>query len=245
MTLKKLLKKKTQTMDKHRIVRGSFICLICFFALLWGCDKPPEQSQQTKKVTQKIAVAQTAERKAPAQPQKTDAQKPDLKEGKGVEVAKPKVVQNPPKPESGEEKKTTERAVPTEAASGRTLSLSDLYDPQGKLDPFEPLFQPKPIALAGKNKKRRSAPPTPLEKVSLSQLSLVAIIRMPNENKALVQEATGKGYIVKAGTYIGLNSGKVVQILKDRIIIEEEVEDVYGKTTISKKSLQLQKSPGE
>ena len=68
---------------------------------------------------------------------------------------------------------------------------------------------------------------------------------MPNENKALVQEATGKGYIVKAGTYIGLNSGKVVQILKDRIIIEEEVEDVYGKTTISKKSLQLQKSPGE
>ena len=68
---------------------------------------------------------------------------------------------------------------------------------------------------------------------------------MPNENRALVQEATGKGYIVKTGTYIGLNSGKIVQILKDRIVIEEEVEDVYGKTTIPKKLLQLQKSPGE
>lgn len=229
-------------MDKHHIVIGSFICLFCFFALLWGCDKPPESPQQTKKVTQKIAVAKTTEKKAPAQPQKTDAQKPGLKEKTEVVAATPKPAQNLPKAESGVEK---ESAVSAKAPKGETLSLSDLYDPQGRLDPFEPLFQPRPVALAAKKMKRRSAPPTPLEKVSLSQLKLVAIIRAPDENKALVQETTGKGYIVKTGTYIGLNSGKVVQILRDRIVIEEEVEDVYGKTTISKKSLQLQKSPGE
>jgi len=206
-------------MDKHHIKIRSFICLICFFffVFLWGCDKPPEAPQQTKKVVQKITVAKTTERKAPAQPQKTDAQKPDPKKeaAKEVAAAKPKA------------------------------SLTDLFNPQGKLDPFEPLFQAKPIALAAKKKKRRSAPPTPLEKVSLEQLQLVAIIRTPDENKALVEEATGKGYIVKKGTYIGLNSAKIIQILKDRIVVEEEVEDVYGKVTVSKKSLKLQKSPGE
>lgn len=232
-------------MDKHHITIGSFICLICFFALLWGCDKPQEPPQQTQKVTQKIAVAKTAESKAPAQLQTSDTQKPDLKEKKGVGLATPKTDQHLPKAEAGGEEKMPEPAVLTKAPTRESLALSDLYDPQGKLDPFEPLFQPKPIALAAKKQKRRSAPPTPLEKVSLSQLKLVAIIRTPNENKALVQETTGKGYIVKTGTYIGLNAGKIVQILKDRIVIEEEVEDVYGKTTISKKSLQLQKSPGE
>ena len=140
--------------------------------------------------------------------------------------------------------KKPEAIAPMKPLAEKMIGLSDLYDPQGKLDPFEPLFQTKTVALATK-KKKRSTPVTPLEKMSLSQLQLVAIIRTPTENKALVQEATGKGYIVKKGTYIGLNSGKIVQILKDRIIIEEEVEDVYGKTTISKKSLQIQKSPGE
>jgi len=236
-------------MDEHHIKIGSFICLICFsfFVFLWGCDKPPEAPQQTKKVIQKITVAKTTERKAPAQPQKADAQKPDPKKEavKKVAATKPKATLDPSKAESGVSEKKSDAPVLTKRQIGKTASLTDLYNPQGKLDPFEPLFQAKPIALAAKKKKRRSAPPTPLEKVSLEQLKLVAIIRMPNENKALVQEATGKGYIVKKGTYIGLNSAKTIQILKDRIIVEEEVEDVYGKVTVSKKSLKLQKSPGE
>ena len=63
--------------------------------------------------------------------------------------------------------------------------------------------------------------------------------------RALVQETTGKGYVVKKGTYIGTNSGKIVQILKDRIIIEEESEDIYGKVPLIKKPIKLQKPPGE
>lgn len=225
-------------MDKHHIITGSFVCLICFFVLLWGCDKPADTPPQTKKVTQKITVAQTTEGEAPGQPQNADAQKPDLKKAteKETAAAKPEAVEGPAK---------TESPVSMEPPTQELIGVTDLYNSQGKLDPFEPLFQPKPIALAAKKKKKRSAPPTPLEKVSLSQLKLVAIIRAPNENKALVQEATGKGYIVKTGTYVGLNAGKIVQILKDKIIVEEEVEDVYGKITISKKTLQLQKSPGE
>jgi type IV pilus assembly protein PilP len=73
----------------------------------------------------------------------------------------------------------------------------------------------------------------------------VGIIQAPSGSRALVQESSGKGYVVKKGTYIGTNSGKVVKILKDRIIIEEESEDIYGKPSIIKKPLKLQKPPGE
>jgi len=73
----------------------------------------------------------------------------------------------------------------------------------------------------------------------------VGIIRSPSGNRALVQETSGKGYVVKKGTYIGTNSGKIVQILKDTIIIEEESEDIYGKVSITKKPIKLQKPPGE
>jgi len=74
---------------------------------------------------------------------------------------------------------------------------------------------------------------------------LVAIMRAPSGNKALVEEASGKGYIVTKGTYLGINSGRVIKVLKDRIIIEEEVESIVGKSTIQERELKLQKPLGE
>jgi type IV pilus assembly protein PilP len=119
------------------------------------------------------------------------------------------------------------------------------YNPEGKLDPFSPLFREKPVAIAVKKVKRPTKPLTPLEKVDLSQLKLVGIVIAPSGNKALVKEASGKGYIVKKGTYIGIHSGKIVEIKQDRVIVEEEVEDIYGKISATKKTLQLQKPSGE
>jgi len=119
------------------------------------------------------------------------------------------------------------------------------YDPHGRIDPFIPLFKDEgPLAGAEKERKGR-IPRTPLEMIDLGQLKLVAVMRTPRGNKALVEEASGKGYIVTKGTYLGVNSGKVVKILKDRIIIEEEVESIVGKSTIQERELKLQKPLGE
>ena len=116
------------------------------------------------------------------------------------------------------------------------------YTASGKLDPFEPLF--KEQVVVPKKKKRRT-PRTPLERISLSQLKLVGIIMSPKGNRALVQEASGKGYIIKQGTYLGLNSGRVIEITKDTLVIEEEIENILGKVTIQKKEMKLPKPPGE
>jgi type IV pilus assembly protein PilP len=110
-------------------------------------------------------------------------------------------------------------------------------------DPFEPLFNGKQGRVAAKKKraKRMSRPRTPLEALDLSQLKLVGVTLSDKGNTALVEDASGKGYVIKKGTYIGANAGKVIQILKDRFIIEEEIEDVHGKIISQKRVIKLHK----
>ena len=81
--------------------------------------------------------------------------------------------------------------------------------------------------------------------MAISQLKLSAIMRTPEGNSAIVEDATGKGYVVKKGTYIGLNSGQVVDINRDRILIEEEIENVMGELKIVNIEMKLQKPAGE
>ena len=130
-----------------------------------------------------------------------------------------------------------------------SLSISSLYDATGRFDPFEPLFKEEPDSetqtVTTKEKRKKRIPQTPLERVALSQLKVSAIIRAPSGNHALVEDATGKGYVVNNGTYMGLNSGKVIRIDKDRILVEEEVENLLGELTIKTTELKLQKPAGE
>ena len=105
------------------------------------------------------------------------------------------------------------------------INKTDHYDARGKIDPFEPMFKEKPVSVKEKKKKKR-IPQTPLERWDISQLKLVGIILSENGNKALLEDSSGKGHVVSKGSYVGLNSGKVVKINKDRIVIEEEFEDL-------------------
>ena len=210
-------------MDKHSVFIRYIVCIICCFSLLlWGCEKPSEPPLKSRQITKKIIVDKKVDQKATAQP-------------KGIAPAD---ISN------SKQKLVAEKSPP--ATQTKIPEINDFYNPEGKLDPFEPLFKKERVSIAvGKKKIERRKPLTPLERISLSQLTLVGIIQAPSGSRALVQESSGKGYVVKKGTYIGTNSGKIVQILKDRIIIEEESEDIYGKVSIIKKPLKLQKPPGE
>jgi type IV pilus assembly protein PilP len=120
-----------------------------------------------------------------------------------------------------------------------------IYNPRGKIDPFVPLFKEEGPLAGDEKGKRGRVPKTPLEMIDLGQLKLVAVMRAPSGNKALVEEASGKGYIVTKGTYLGVNSGRVIKILRDRIIVEEEAESIVGKGIIQQRELKLQKPLGE
>ncbi len=116
------------------------------------------------------------------------------------------------------------------------------------VDPFKPLFQKETATKkpsTEKTERKKRTPQTPLEKIDLGQLKLTAIIRTPIGNKALVEESSGKGYIIQKGTWIGVHSGQVEKITDDAVIVEEETENAIGEVSRTKRELKLQKPPGE
>jgi type IV pilus assembly protein PilP len=69
---------------------------------------------------------------------------------------------------------------------------------------------------------------SPLERLDLGQLKIVGIVWDIREPRAMVEDAAGLGYVVKIGTPIGNNDGKVKAIRRDHVVVEESYEDAYG-----------------
>ena len=208
---------------------------------------PKRQSEEIKGKDEKPLVANKA---AVAPIQKVESKTLELKKAAISpksdisEIKQPLEIQ---KPVSDDLAGAGKKVITAEAEKGRTEESARLpatYDPIGKTDPFEPLFKEKPVPVKKKERKKR-IPRTPVERIDLSQLKLVAIILSPSGNMALVEEASGKGYVIKKGTYIGTNAGKVVQIKKEQVIVEEEFEDVFGKVNTRQRDIKLPKPPGE
>src|SRR4030042_928785 len=104
------------------------------------------------------------------------------------------------------------------------------YDPKGKLDPFKPLVVERPAAP----KKAAAAEivsegATPLERINLGQVKLVALIWNIHNPRAMVEDAGGKGYIIAKGTPIGKSKGIVTQITPAGVMIKEKYETPAGK----------------
>ncbi|MDJ0801506.1 MAG: pilus assembly protein PilP [Desulfobacterales bacterium] len=122
------------------------------------------------------------------------------------------------------------------------------YDPTGKINPFMPLYQEEPEPPKAEKKrapKKPERPRTPLERLELGQLRLTAIIFSETRPRAMVEEGSGKGYVIEIGTHIGIERGQVTDITKDRVVIEHSQADDFGKTAIRRRELKLQKPAGD
>lgn len=143
----------------------------------------------------------------------------------------------------------SEKPAAKAADEQETSVATRIYDPKNRLNPFLPLFRPDQektdLVTTGKTKRKKRIPQTPLERISLEQLQLRAIIRASSGNRALVEDNSGKGYIIKNGTYIGLNSGIVTQISAESVIVEEEIENLMGELVLQNTEIKLQKQTGE
>jgi type IV pilus assembly protein PilP len=129
--------------------------------------------------------------------------------------------------------KVTDKKVTDKKEGEKKEEVEYSFNPVGKPDPFRPFIQ---MTTRESSKK---IPQTPLQKYDISQLILVAIIMSPDGNVALVEDSTGKGYFLKKGTMIGKNDGKVKQILKDKVVIEEVYEDIFGQKKMNETSMFL------
>jgi type IV pilus assembly protein PilP len=225
-------------MFKHTLKIRNITCLLCFLLLVYGCgDKKSEPKQAKKVVSKKIAVQKTDTETKQVPAAIAEASAPERGDGKGAEGTQ----MIPEAPELSQDNLLAKAAIG--------------YDPTGKINPFVPLIKAEKkkgkgkggsTVVASKNVERKKRKPTtPLERIELSQLSLKAIVRSAQGNKALVEEASGKGYVITKGTFIGINQGTVIDIQKDRVIVEEEVEEIQGDVTLKTRELRLPKPSGE
>lgn len=204
--------------------------VIAFLLLagIMGCqDAPPPPPQAKAPVVKRRIILPEAS------PEKT-----------GAGVAEKKAAGS--KPETVRQAETS--AVPEKGSTpeGDAATMVAPYDGTSRVDPFLPLIAKK-AEIRDKNARKleRRAPKTPLEKVDLSQLRLVGIIGTPAGRTAMVEESSGKGYVVQKGTYMGLHSGKVTAVDTDRIVVTEIIEDLSGELREQSRELKLQKPTGD
>lgn len=134
----------------------------------------------------------------------------------------------PPQPDTHKSAPVVEAPAPSVGSAvsqpGDSLSLEFSgvsYDPSGRRDPFLPMFQP------GERVELDSSLP-PLQRVGLTELSLIGVLWGNYGYTAMVQTPDGKGYSIRRGTRIGPNNGVVSSITERGIIVQERFTDVYG-----------------
>lgn len=117
------------------------------------------------------------------------------------------------------------------------------YQPAGKVDPFKPFLETEVQPAAKKEEKRpRPGVISPLQQAEVGQFRLVGISGSGSQRMAVVQdEAAKRFYPIFVGTAIGLNDGRVVEILPDRVIIEERFRDEGAKPRVERMTLMLHK----
>ena len=130
-----------------------------------------------------------------------------------------------------------EQQVTNSDAGPGLIARGLLYDPVGKRDPFRSFLWEKPDAL---DQVRRG----PLEQYDVSQLSLVAVIWKTGNARALIQDPSGESFIVAEGTLIGKNSGRVIRIDDNLVVVKETYVDFLGEETKRDIEMRIRTSEG-
>ncbi len=202
------------------------LCLLLFCVLWTSGIVLAQESSGTPSDKTKAAVEKFKD--APASIGKTlqelrDAAKDKLRETLGGKAA--------PMAAKGESKsQPVDLTVPAKAPEAAVQARPRI---ESGRDPF------RPMSLRAKVNTRAKENLSPLERVELSQLKVVGIIWDIQEPRAMVEDKSGLGYVVKVGTPMGSNEGMVKAIHRNQIVVEEYAEDIYGVRKKVERSLNL------
>ena len=227
--------------------KNKWILLVCmvFLLLVSGCKEPPvgksekSPSPVVSRAIPRQPVQKSVESENAVSPETSLSAQSDLAlETSGEsEPAKENKSTEPDKKEQDDRQKAQQQVSETGTKQNNTQTEvvsesrgSGEYVAKSMIDPFMPLIQEKKEVPVPEMKKpdKPQRVLTPLEKMELSQIKLVAVVIMEDRKIAMVEEATGKGYEVVLGTYMGKNQGRVIDITFDTIVVKEIVTDYKG-----------------
>ncbi len=106
-----------------------------------------------------------------------------------------------------------------------------IYSPVGKRDPFR---APSLGAIAS-----AAASVNPVEKYSLEQLQLRAILRSDGRARAMLEDPEGRTHIVTEGDIVGRERATLSKILNTEIIVTERTFNYLGQQNLYEKVLSL------
>jgi len=110
------------------------------------------------------------------------------------------------------------------------------YDPRNKRDPFRSY---RFVHDTGDEKTFG-----PLGDFELGQLELSAVIWDATNPRALILDPGGRSYIVREGSQIGKNSGQVIHIGDNLVLVKETYENFAGERTTKDVELRIRLSQG-
>lgn len=95
------------------------------------------------------------------------------------------------------------------------------YNPAGKPDPFRPFIVIETAKQAKPEEKKTKTSIFPLQRAEARSYKVVGIVGNEDHRVAIAEDASKKFYPLLIGTRIGLHNGKVIDILPDRVVVEE------------------------
>ena len=129
-------------------------------------------------------------------------------------------------------------AVKQDKTRFESVAKSYVYNPEGKRDPF------RSILLDLARQEQTDVPRAPLEQFELPQLALTAIIWETTRPRALITDPGGRSFVVMKGSRIGKNSGRVVHIGDNLVLVKETYVDFAGEQSTKDVEMRIRRSQG-
>lgn len=122
---------------------------------------------------------------------------------------------------------------PVKAAAAVDEKEEWFYNPAGKRDPFSSFLAKQ----RGPDELSPDAPP--LQRWETDRFVLTGVVWNVEAPRALLVDPEGTGHVVRHGTYVGRNWGKVTSISEDGIVVTEEYRMLDGELVVNPVSIRF------
>jgi len=127
------------------------------------------------------------------------------------------------------------------SALAKLLKEPFSYETKNRSDPFTPFIY---VQMIQAHEAEETKSLTGMQLFEPGQLNLVAILFSGDQAMAMVQDSTGKGYVIKKGTKIG-RRGEVSNVLPNAVVIKEWFLSSSGKKLYRDNEMVLRKEGGK
>jgi len=134
--------------------------------------------------------------------------------------------------------------LPVQKQLSTAVGPKTQFDFQKRTDPFKSQAPVAVVVVPGKADQptvRSSADLLPIQSFDVSKFKVSGIIAGLRENRALLIDPNGKGYVVQVGMQIGSNDGRISRISASSVEVVERFKGANGRIMHRKIVLTLAK----